>query len=232
MMMFTKSANFQITFYSLKIIFYSYLQRDVPALKLKPLEIPEDKKLLNKKLRERFDDVLKHDFEMIFEENILDKFEFEAKYIPMLKWNVEQIGKLNFNDLNADIIGAIYNTLIDNQEQHNRGQHFTNTNEVDIVNSFCINQSTKFVIDSGCGAGTFLVRAYYFLKNYKPHFSHPQLLENIWGVEIASFPAFLSTMNLSLLDIKTLDNYPVIVHSDFSKIQKECYIHRNVFECQ
>ena len=204
----------------LKIMFYSYLQRDVPELKLKPLEIPEDKKLLNKKLRERFDDVLKHDFEMIFEENILDKFEFEDKYIPMLKWNVEQIRNLNFTELNADIIGAIYNTLIDNQEQHDRGQHFTNTNEVDIVNAFCINDKTNSVLDSGCGAGTFLVRAYYFLKKYHTRLTHQQLLEKIWGVEIASFPTFLSTMNLSLLDIKTLENYPVIVHSDFSKIQR------------
>ncbi|MFL5763896.1 MAG: class I SAM-dependent DNA methyltransferase [Bacteroidia bacterium] len=203
----------------LKIIFYSYLQRDVPELKLKPLEIPEDKKLLNKTLRQRFDDVLKHDFEMIFSENILDEFEFEDKYLPVLKHNVEQIKRLNFTDLNADIIGSIYNTLIDNQEQHDRGQHFTNTNEVDIVNAFCIKDDTKFVLDSGCGAGTFLVRAYFFLKKHHPNLTHQQLLERVWGVEIASFPVFLSTMNLSLLDIKTLDNYPVIIHSDFAKVK-------------
>jgi len=98
----------------LKIIFYSYLQRDVKELNLKPLDIPEDKKLLNKTLRARFDDVLKHDFEMIFSENIFDEFEFEAKYIPVLKHNVEQIKHLNFQELSADIIGSIYNTLIDN----------------------------------------------------------------------------------------------------------------------
>lgn len=202
----------------LKIIFYSYLQRDVPELDLRPLEIPEDKKLLNKVLRARFDDVLKHDFEMIFSENILDEFEFENNYLPVLKHNVEQIKRLNFSDLNADIIGSIYNTLIDNQEQHDRGQHFTNTNEVDIVNGFCINKETNFLLDSGCGAGTFLVRGYFFLKKTHPKLSHQQLLERVWGVEIASFPVFLSTMNLSLLDIRTLDNYPVIIHSDFSKV--------------
>jgi tRNA1(Val) A37 N6-methylase TrmN6 len=202
----------------LKIIFYSYLQRDVPSLNLKPLEIPEDKKLLNKVLRARFDDVLKHDFEMIFSENILDEFEFENNYLPVLKQNVKQIKHLNFTELNADIIGSIYNTLIDNQEQHDRGQHFTNTNEVDIVNGFCIDKTTSFIIDTGCGAGTFLVRGYFFLKKNNPKLSHQQLLEKVWGVEIASFPVFLSTMNLSLLDIKTLDNYPVIIHSDLSKV--------------
>jgi type I restriction enzyme M protein len=203
----------------LKVIFYSYLQRDVPELHLKPLEIPEDKKHLNKTLRSRFDDVLKHDFEMIFSENIFDEFEFEPKYIPVLKHNVGQIKNLRFEDLNADIIGAIYNTLIDNQEQHDRGQHFTNTNEVDIVNSFCIRHDTNFILDSGCGAGTFLVRGYLFLKHFHKTYSHQQLLERLWGIEIAPFPAFLSTMNLSLLNIRAFDNYPVIINSDFSKIR-------------
>lgn len=207
----------------LKLIFYTYLQRDVPALQLKPIAIPRDKKLLNKTLRKHFDDVLKHDFEMIFSETILDEFEFEEKYLPVLSQNLTQISNLNFNELNADIIGAIYNTLIDNQEQHDRGQHFTNTNEVDIVNAFCINPDTKLILDSGCGAGTFLVRAYYFKKYFNPNLTHEQLLECLWGIEIASFPAFLATMNLCLQSVKTLDNYPTIIQSDFSKVESSSH---------
>lgn len=203
----------------LKIIFYSYLQREVSELNLKPLEIPEEKDKLNKALRDRFNDVLKHDFELIFRENILDKFQYDDDYIPVLKKNVEEIRSLNFTDINVDIIGSIYNTLIDNQEQHDRGQHFTNVNEVDIVNAFCINKNTELILDSGCGAGTFLVRAYQFLKNYHKKLTHEQLLERLWGIEIAPFPAFLATMNLSLLDIKTIDNYPVIIREDFSEIK-------------
>ncbi len=203
----------------LKIIFYSYLHSEVPKLKLKKLEIPEDKDLLNKTLRERFDDVLKHDFEMIFQKSVLDKFEYTEKYIPALKHNVSQISHLKFRELNVDIIGSIYNTLIDNQEQHHRGQHFTNTNEVDIINAFCINENTRIVLDSGCGAGTFLVRAYKFLKHFQPKLDHAELLERLWGIEIAPFPVFLSSMNLSLLDIKEIDNYPVIIKEDFSNVK-------------
>lgn len=205
----------------LKIMFYSYLQRDVKSLRLKPLDLPEDTDLLNKTLRLRFNDVLEHDYQLIFNPNILESFKFENSYIPVFKYNVSQIQKLNFHDLNADIIGAIYNTLIDNQEQHDRGQHFTNTNEVDIVNGFCINENTTNIIDTGCGAGTFLVRAYQFLKHYNPKLTHEKLLEHLWGIEIASFPTFLSTMNLCLLDIKVEDNYPVIIQSDFAKIQTD-----------
>lgn len=203
----------------LKLIFYSFLQRDVPSLKLKALEIPEQKGELNRVLRERFNDVLKHDYELIFTKNILDEFEYKDEYIPALKRNVEQIRLLDFNDLNCDIMGAIYNTLIDNQEQHDRGQHFTNTNEVDIVISLCLNKDTSHILDSGCGAGTFLVRAYQYLKQFNKKLSHEQLLEKVWGVEIAPFPAFLSMMNLSLLNIKSEENYPVIIRNDFSELK-------------
>ena len=203
----------------LKILFYTHLERDLLSLNLKPLVIPDDKKLLSKTLRKHFNDVLKHDFEKIFEENILEEFEFTSDFIPELRRNVAQFANLDFSGLNADIIGSIYNTLIDNQEQHDRGQHFTNINEVDIVNGFCIRENTKFVLDSGCGAGTFLVRAYLFLKKYtelsNKEISHEELLERIWGIEIAAFPVFLSTMNLCLLDFTVLDNYPCVIHSNF-----------------
>ncbi len=203
----------------LKIIFYSYLQREVPKLKLKKLEIPEDNQLLNKALRNRFDEVLEHDFEQIFEKSVLDDFEFSGNYLSSLKRNVEEINKLNFKDINADIIGSIYNTLIDNQEQHARGQHFTNIDEVDMVCGFCIKKDSHFILDSGCGAGTFLVRAYQFLKYYHPEFNHQELLERLWGIDIAPFPVFLAMMNLSLLDISCEENYPTIIQKDFSEVK-------------
>lgn len=209
----------------LKIIFYSYLQRDVKKLNLKPLTIPEEKHLLNKALRERFNDVLAHDYEPIFKETVLDEFTYPQKYLPELRRNVKQIGKLQFQDLSCDIIGSIYNTLIENQEQHDRGQHFTNTNEVDIVNAFCINKETKTVLDSGCGAGTFLVRAYAFMKHFNKKAKHIELLERLWGIDIAPFPVFLASMNLSLLDIKEIDNYPAIIKKDFSDVKTKSSHH-------
>jgi len=209
----------------LKIMFYSYLQKEVPELNLKSLQIPEDKDLLNKTLRARFDDVLKHDYNSIFESSVLDQFEFSPRYIPVFKKNVEEIKRLDFKELNADIIGTIYNTLIDNQEQHDRGQHFTNINEVDIVNAFCINEKTQFILDSACGAGTFLVRGYYFLKYFQPELSHEKLLERLWGIEIAPFPVLLATMNLCLQNIKLFDNYPVIINNDFSNVRSNTFYH-------
>ena len=210
-----KLANYLLY---LKIIFYSYLQREVQNLKLKPLEIPEKTENLNRVFRNYFDEVLNHDFEMIFESSVLDELEFTQDYIPSLKRNIEEIQKLDFKDLNCDIIGMIYNKLIDNQEQHDKGQHFTNVQEVDIINGFCIDEKTNLLLDSGCGAGTFLVRAYQFLKDSHKEKNHLQLLEKLWGIEISPFPSFLSVMNLCLLNIKDFENYPIIIREDFSNI--------------
>jgi type I restriction-modification system DNA methylase subunit len=205
----------------LKIIFYSYLQREVKSLNLKKIEIPSKINLLNKVLRDRFDDVLRHDYELIFEESVLDEFVYIESYLLSLKRNVDEIHHLNFKEINADIIGSIYNTLIDNQEQHDRGQHFTNTNEVDIICGFCIDKDTHFILDSGCGAGTFLVRAYRFLKYFHPEFTHQELLERLWGIDIAPFPVFLASMNLSLFEISCENNYPSLINKDFSEVESQ-----------
>ena len=201
----------------LKILFYEYLRRFSP-LKLKELEIPKDAELLNVYLRKRFDDVLHHDYETIFNPTALDEVHFTDAYMPELGRQVQSIEKLDFRNLDCEIVGAIYNTLIDNQEQHDRGQHFTQTDEVDVVCAFCLRPGTRNVMDSGCGAGTFLVRSYAFFKHFHPDESHQQRLNRIWGVEIAPFPAFLATMNLCLLDVSTLENYPAVIQKDFSEI--------------
>ncbi len=207
----------------LKIIFYSYLQREVPSLNLQKLEIPNNSILLNETLQKSFEDVLKYDFEMIFEPSVLDEFVFPNNYLSIFQKNIEEINNLNFKEINADIIGAIYNTLIDNQEQHDRGQHFTNTNEVDIICGFCIDKNTHFILDPGCGAGTFLVRAYIFLKYFNKNFTHQDILGRLWGIDIASFPTFLATMNLSLLNISCIENYPTIIQKDFATISSNSY---------
>lgn len=207
----------------LKVMFYSYLQREVPSLNLQKLEIPNNSKLLNETLQKRFKDVLKYDFEMIFEPSVLDEFVFPSNYLPVFQKNIDEISNLNFKDINADIIGAIYNTLIDNQEQHDRGQHFTNTNEVDIICGFCIDKETHYILDPGCGAGTFLVRAYTFLKYFNKSLSHQEILTRLWGIDIASFPTFLATMNLSLLNISCIENYPTIIQQDFATVSSNSF---------
>ncbi|MCK5169020.1 MAG: SAM-dependent DNA methyltransferase, partial [Bacteroidales bacterium] len=204
----------------LKITVYLSLQKEVKHLKLKPLYIPDNKNNITNSIRNKFDDVLKFGYDYIFEPSVFDKFKFIQDYIPVLKRNIKEIEQINLSNINADIFGSIYNTLFNNPEQTEKGQHFTNTDEVDIVNAFCINKNTKNIIDTACGAGTFLVRAYAFLKYHHPELSHKELLEKIWGIDIASFPAFLTKVNLAMLDLKDSTQKPKFVNKNFSDLTK------------
>ncbi len=204
----------------LKITVYLSLRKGVKLLKLKPLKLPDNKNDISNSIRERFDDVLKFGYEYIFEPDAFDKFTFTQEYIPVLKRNIKEIEQINMNNVNADIFGSIYNTLFNKHEKSDKGQHFTNTDEVDIVNAFCINKNTQYIIDTACGAGAFLVRAYTFLKYHHPELSHTELLEKIWGIDIASFPVFLAKINLDILDLKLNTQNLRIVNKNFSNLKK------------
>ena len=204
----------------LKITVYLLLQKEVKHLKLKLLNLPNNKNNLTNSIREKFDDVIKHGYDYIFKSSVFDEFTFIQEYIPVLKRNIKEIEQLNLSNLNSDIFGSIYNTLFNNHEQTEKGQHFTNTDEVDIVNAFCINKNTKNIIDTACGAGAFLVRAYAMLKYHHPELSHSELLEKIWGIDIATFPAFLAKVNLAILDLKGSSQNPKIVNKNFSDLTK------------
>ncbi len=214
----------------LKITVYLSLRKEVKLLKLKTLILPDNKNNITNSIRDKFDDVLKFGYDYIFEPSVFDKFKFIQDYVPVLKKNIKEIEQINLSNINADIFGSIYNTLFNNPEQTEKGQYFTNTDEVNIVNAFCINKNTKDIIDTACGAGAFLVRAYAFLKYHHPKLSHKELLEKIWGIDIASFPAFLAKINLSILDLKLNTQKPKIVNKNFSDLTKSSKLKLTEFD--
>ena len=71
------------------------------------------------------------------------------------------------------------------------------------------------IFDPGCGAGTFLRRAYHLKKLINPNLTHDEIIPTLWGNDIAKFPAHLATINLAIADLKSKDNYPRIVQKDF-----------------
>lgn len=101
-------------------------------------------------------------------------------------------------DYPADIIGNVYNNFSHNEHQQNHGQHFTQCSEADILNAFCINKKTSTVLDSSCGSGTFLLRAFYFQQHFHPGISEEKLMGNLTGVDISSYAVYLTTINFFL----------------------------------
>jgi len=120
-------------------------------------------------------------------------------------------------------LGSIFRRIIDPEERHKFGQHYTNEDLVDLVNAFCIRHAADNVLDPACGSGSFLVRGYH-RKAWLKHktvdsvAAHQDRLTQIYGVDISLFAAHLSTLNLAARDIQDAENYPRIRRGNFFEV--------------
>ncbi|MBU1449061.1 SAM-dependent methyltransferase, partial [Patescibacteria group bacterium] len=202
-----------------KILFYNILQAKRPS-ELSALDIPEGlikSSHLQKILQSFFDEVLKIDYETIYTTDFIDTIAFpDAKeVVKEIKELIRILKRYDFSKLGFDIIGRIFERLIPSEERHNLGQYFTSPDIVDLILKFCLQHETDRIMDPACGAGTFLVRAYQHKKMMNQRQSHEEILDSLWGIDIAKFPAHLSTINLAINDLGEEKNYPNILHNDF-----------------
>ncbi len=202
-----------------KIIFYNALQLKRPD-KLSPLSIPEDLthgKILEGFLQSYFKSVLDIDYETIYTTDFIDEIAFpdSKEVVEEIKSLVNILKQYDFSSLGFDVIGRIFERLIPADERHNLGQYFTNPDIVDLILQFCIKNERDKIFDPSCGAGTFLVRAYQYKKLMNQRLQHEEILNTLWGNDIAKFPAHLSTINLAINDLSVEKNYPRIMQKDF-----------------
>ncbi|MGB9722007.1 MAG: HsdM family class I SAM-dependent methyltransferase [bacterium] len=203
-----------------KIMFYCALQAKRQR-QLDPLNIPDDLTkggLLKNHLQNYFDYVLQNiDYESIYDADFIDSLAFPEKeaVVDEIRNLVKILKHYKFSTLGFDIIGYIFEKLIPAEERHNLGQYFTHSNIVDLILGFCLKNEKDKVLDPACGAGTFLVRAYQYKKLMNLRLHHEDILEDLWGIDIAKFPAHLATINLAIRELSVDKNYPMIVNSDF-----------------
>lgn len=205
-----------------KIFFYEVLRAQTGQIP--ELKIPEDLSTggqLKSELQAKFAHVLRIDYKTIYSTDFIDNLAFpDSKGV--IQTVTDLITALNRYDWPQlvkeapDTIGKIFENLIPAKERHNLGQYFTRTDIVDLILSFCLkNPTTDTVMDPSCGTGTFLVQAYFQKRLLDPTLDHKKILSSLWGVDIAKFPAHLSTINLALRDLREKDNYPQIFQNDF-----------------
>ncbi|MBI4649477.1 MAG: N-6 DNA methylase [Bacteroidia bacterium] len=205
-----------------KIVFYNALQ--VKRKELELLIIPEHFTkggFLKRVLLTYFNYVIeKIDYETIYSADFIDTLAFPDNETVVTE--IKNLSKIflryDFSKLGYDIIGYIFEKLIPAEERHNLGQYFTNSNIVDIILRFCSKSEDAQILDPACGAGTFLVRAYQHKKMMNAKLKHEDILDTLWGVDIAKFPAHLATINLTINDLKVDKNFPNIIHKDFFEL--------------
>jgi len=202
-----------------KIIFYESLRRY-----LKELPEPDfsflDPSLILEKLAQCFEKARHIDYQVIFEEEIIDKAPYPENALLELQSLLEDLHKYNFSRMPQDVIGKVFEELIPYEERHALGQYFTREDLVDFINAFCIRNKDDFILDPTCGTGTFLIRGYDRLK-FLGERNHKKLLQNLWGIDIAKFPAQLATINLYRQRIEDFENFPRIISKDFFEVTED-----------
>jgi type I restriction-modification system DNA methylase subunit len=204
-----------------KILFYNVL-RSIPSYRkhLPKITIPIVG-LTGKMLKDRLDGYFRKayeatgNYETVLLTDFLDSLTPPDDVAGLLKDFIHKIGEHDFSKINYEVLGNIFQRLIPEDERHKLGQYYTRLDVVDLIVGFCVRSADDKVLDGGCGAGTFLVRSYVRKKLLDPRKTHRDLIGDLYGIDIAKFPAHLSIINLASKDLSEVENYPNILHGDF-----------------
>lgn len=199
-----------------RIVFYLTLRRFHPTL---PDIIAESKNTgsINKLVLSAFEAARRIDWQAVFEStDPISLVGVPNECGPVLSDLLVKLGEFSFEELKVDVIGEIFESLIPETKKKELGQYFTREDLVDLILGFVIQDPNGYYCDPTCGSGTFLTRAYSRLKwlsGYRKR--HPELLTQLWGFDVARFPAELATINLFRLDMANYANFPRIDVQDF-----------------
>jgi hypothetical protein len=220
--------------FSNRAIFHKALQARYPKT-IEPLGMPfvaKNHLEIYEHFREQFRSAVEAsgDYEPVFYPQVGDWYgsAIFASPTAVLGWKgfFVDLDAYDFRTIPHDIIGGVFKKLIAPEERQKFGQFFTHQDIVDVINAFCIRRGGDTVLDPSCGSGSFLVRAYHrkaWLSEQKGrgqrrqdhHKPHQELLREIFGCDIAVFPAHLATLNLAAREIRDEENYPLIRRGNF-----------------
>lgn len=207
-----------------KLVFYKALF-DFKVWDLPKLAIPESITSCQQLEKYLWDDTLDSlveatgDFELLIgkKTEFINSLPFESEHVvDFVKDIVFAESRYDFSKISYDIVGRIFEELIRDDDRHKRGQYFTPTPVVDLINAFCIREGNERVLDPSCGSGTFLVRAYERKKRLAKH-SHNALLSELHGIDISPYASHLAMLNIVMRDLRA-KSYPRVICRDFFDI--------------
>jgi len=227
---FNRSARQYLYLLANKLMFYLVLKTHVPDLPDLSVGKTKSGESLKKALQQYFEkaEELSGDYETIFGIDFIEKFPIPDEVVDPLKRFIENLSKYDLKRIGYADLGKIFDKLIPDEERHKLGQYFTSqkhadgnywSDVVDFIIGFTVKSPDAIVLDGAVGAGTFLIRAYARMKYLDPNLSHEEVISRLFGVDIAKFPALLSTINLAIRDLSVKENYPIIINEDFFNVE-------------
>jgi type I restriction-modification system DNA methylase subunit len=127
----------------------------------------------------------------------------------VLKKTFWHLNHSNFQDVDRDVLGHLYERHLPPEERKELGEFYTPTAVVDFIldrvgytTENPIEQPEADLLDPACGSGTFLVRAAGRLlkrlnqRNVPPREAIDIMLDRLWGFDLNPFACHITEMNL------------------------------------
>lgn len=160
--------------FTTRLLFYEALRRAQPALV--PLSIPSGVIAASAVVRAIFDEArrVSGDYETVFDyDAICDYALISDDAVDGWRRVVSHLEQFELDAISYDVLGKLFERLIDPQERYKWGQHYTAPNVVDLMLSLAIPDGSGPIMDSASGGGTFLVRGYVRKSVLNPGQSPP-----------------------------------------------------------
>lgn len=200
-----------------KVIFYLTVRRyfqDLPDL------TNADEDDLNRSIKLAFTKAAEKDWQAVFLNDPIEELGIPQTAEGYLKHFFEQLKVYHFTNLKEDVIGELFEEIVDPKDRHSLGQYFTREDLVDFVIATVVDDPNGIYSDPTCGSGTFLIRLYDRIKHLKRSKRHEEILDQIWGIDIGKFPAELSTINLFRQQADNFENFPRVINKSIFDVHR------------
>lgn len=195
-----------------KLMLYQAMQRHVPGLAAIDTERTEG---LGQRIRRAFHNARSYGPHVVFADDPFDEHVFSVEAEEELLTFIRTMVLYDFEGMAEDIVGRMFEKIIEPELRHRLGQYYTPEDLVDLVIGLTAKDLNGTALDPTCGSGTFLLRYYDLLRTRMGHtLDHAERLKRIVGVEISRFPASLAALNLTRQDLSHFREPAHIVHSD------------------
>ena len=175
--------------------------------KLEPIESVND-------LMEYFNRITHEDYTPIYAIDIVKKLPNIKEVIDPINDTIKSLRLLKIENVTQDIAGRFFHAMLPEDVAKVWAAFYTNVNAADVLSKFSIRHWNESVVDPSCGSGTLLCAVYRRkLELYKELNGyidadilgklHKEFLEEeITGIDIMPFAAYLTTVNLAMQHVE------------------------------
>ncbi|MFX0133505.1 MAG: class I SAM-dependent DNA methyltransferase [Candidatus Hodarchaeota archaeon] len=185
---------------------YSVLSEKVPKL---------DNTLQNlEELKHNFEKVQDNALKLIYSIDLISLFTGNSSILKQVNNIIKELKTLNLELIQEDLVGRLFQESLPRVSRKKSAAFYTRPAAAELLAQLAIDSTNEKIIDLACGTGTLLIAAYKRKlalsqniiansKLNKLNKIHNSTLEELFGLDIMPFAAYLAAINLKLQNLNS-----------------------------